>query len=122
VPDESRVSEPGHVEPPFVGTVNSIGQLIRDHGWTLVLAVLFMGLYFGWLPDPRRYEIAKMAADTIAETIELRSAVRRLGERQARTMIMLTELCLAMQRHDQKSTGSCAYIYQNHDGGSPGVP
>jgi len=93
--------------------------LIRQHGWAPLIALVFLGMYFGWLPDPRRTASEKLVGAMTSEMAGLRADVRRASERSVRLMGMMTELCLAMQRHDAKSVGSCTYVYENHQGGGP---
>jgi len=100
--------------------VKGVLGLIREYGWPVIIAILFGSLYFGWLPDPRRTAAEKLVASITAEMNGLRMEARRNGERTLRALGMMTELCLTLQRHDPKSTGSCSYVYQNHSEGGGG--
>src|SRR5262245_16564477 len=116
----------GEVQPsapadaPVAGITGLLG-LIREYGWPVIIAILFGSLYLGWLPDPRRTANEKLVTSITEEMNGLRMEARRNGERTLRALSMMTELCLTMQRHDPKSTGSCSYVYQNHGEGEGGL-
>ena len=93
--------------------------LIGQYGWSTVFAVLFVSLYFGWLPDSRREALDTVAAGMRGELAGMRTEIRRLNERQIKIFSMLTEICLAAHRHDPKSIDTCSYVYSNHAGDAP---
>jgi hypothetical protein len=103
---ESSQSQPS-------GLVAVLG-LISQYGWATVIAVLFLLMYLGWLPDPRRTAAEKLVGEVVERMDDVRTEMRRVNERQIRMFSMLTELCLAAQRHDGKSVASCSYVYSNH--------
>src|SRR5262245_57624748 len=103
-----RTSPPPAPPPPGLA---QLFQLVMQYGWASVLAIFFLSLYFGWLPDPHRAEIKTLVAGATKQMAGVRAELRRSSERQLKMLTQLLELCLAVQRHDAKSIGSCSYIY-----------
>ena len=88
----------------------------------MFLALFFLSMYFGWLPDPNRTAANLVTEKLLSRMATARAELHRMNDRQLRLFSMLTELCLAMQRHDPKSVGTCSYLYQDQDQDHGGVP
>lgn len=94
-------------------TVSTLFQLVTQYGWSTFIALLFLAMYFGWLPDPRRTEAERLVKEFTVATQAVHNDMGRVVSQHSRMFSMLTELCLAMQRHDNSSVGTCGYVHQD---------